>query len=97
MMSGSQNQSNNGMKEAKYIKIKVNMDQYNRIKQKAEEQSLTLQNYLVLKGTDDVNGAEELRNSISKMLPDYYNRIKGVGNAELQQYLRDFGGTLCRL
>ena len=97
MMSGSQNKSNNGMKEAKYIKIKVNMDQYNSIKQKAEEQSLTLQDYIVLKGIGDAKGAEELRNSISKMIPDYYNQIKGVGNAELQQYLRDFGGALCRL
>ena len=96
-MPGSQNKSNNGMKEAKYIKIKVNMDQYNRIKQKAEEQSLTLQDYMVLKGTDDTKGTKELRNSISKMIPDYYNQIKGVGNAELQQCLRDFGGALCRL
>lgn len=96
-MSGSQNMFNNGIKETKYIKIKVNVDQYNILKQKAEEQNQTLSDYMVLKGMDDSKGTREIRNYIVKMLPDYYNRIKGVGNKELQQYLRDFGGALCRL
>lgn len=96
-MPGSQNIFNNGIKKTKYIKIKVDIDQYTILKQKAEEQNQTLSDYMILKGTDNSKGTKEMRNSISKMLPDYYNRIRGVGNAELQQCLRDFGGALCRL
>ena len=96
-MQTSKNKSNNDMKETKYVKIKVDIDQYNNIKQRADVKGLTLQNYMVLKSTDDTKGAEEIRNSISMMLPDYYNRIKGLGNAKLQQYLLNLGGLLCQL
>lgn len=95
VMLKSESKSNNN--ETKFIKIKVNIDQYYKIKQKANDYNLTLQDYLVLKGTDDTKGVEEIRNSIVKLLPDYYNRIRGVGNTELQQYFTEFGGIICQL
>lgn len=91
------NQSKDTKNNIKYIKIAADIDTYNIINQKAKDSKMSLQNYTVLKVTDDNKGCQEIRNLIAKMLPEYYNRIKGVGNTELKQYLDDFGGSLCQL
>ena len=81
----------------KEIRFKLDLISYNQVKQKADNNRLDLNKYCILKVTDDVAGVEELKRTIIRMLPEYYNRIKGIGNTELRQYFKNFGALLWQL
>ena len=87
----------NKSKDTITLKIEIPKEIYPTIKQRANDQHISLKEYGLLKVTDDVRGAEELRRDIIKQMPIYYNMVKGIPDQRLKDDLIEFGGFLCRL
>lgn len=87
----------NKPKDTITLKIEIPKEIYPTIKQRANDQHISLKEYVSLKATDDVRGAEEFRREIIKQMPNYYNMVKEVPDQRLKDNLIKFGGFLCRL
>jgi len=78
------------------MKIVLSREDHNAVKEKAERQNITLTQYAKERLLDSQICDSERRRMVAVMLPDYYNHVKGIPDAQLRNYFQEFGETICR-
>ena len=78
------------------IKIELSKEEYQQVRERAEQKHITMKEYGRLRLLDDVRGTEELRREIMTAMPDYYNHVSELTDSRLYSFFLDFGETLCR-
>ena len=81
----------------KQIRISLSDDDYKYILDQANDRNITLKEYLLMKLMDDNHGIEDLKRSIMKKMPEFYNQAREISDPCTRSWFYDFGGGLCQL
>ena len=83
-------------KTIRTLRIDLTSEQYQNLKEQAEQQKRTLKDYTALKLTGDTKGVQLLSDQIMQIMPAFYNLVSEVENESVRNELMDFGGAICR-
>lgn len=83
-------------RKQKYIRVPVTEEEDCIINEKSAEMKLSKGSYCHLKITEETIGMEEYGCRIMQMMPDFYEHVRKLENAEIRTYFMQFGGKLCR-
>lgn len=77
-----------------YVKVSLGEKEKEYIVERANAQKISMNKFLKTKILDANKGVNELRDDISKRMPEYYDLLQQVEDKRVKKALMEWGGQL---
>ena len=81
-------------KDKVYIKVSLSEKEKECIVERASSQKISINKFLKTKILDTDNGINELKDEISRRMPQYYDLLQQVDDKGVKMALMEWGGQL---
>lgn len=81
-------------KDKVYIKVSLSEKEKECIVERASSQKISMNKFLKTKILDTDNGINELKDEISRRMPQYYDLLQQVDDKGVKMALMEWGGQL---
>lgn len=86
----------NQSRDTKSIKIDVSLEDHQYLSEQAKQWKISTRSYVKMKALDRETGPGMRAREIMQLMPEFYQQVSQVGDAELRRQLMDIGGAICR-